>query len=64
MKLDWLTNDPKAAKAFRQADAQYDRDRAAAKHLPLAKKVEALRIAKTRYAEARRKIMNSTEEAR
>jgi len=60
MQFDWLTNDPKAAKAFKRADARLAKDREAAKSLPLAAKIEALRAAKTRHEAAYRKIMSNT----
>ncbi len=44
--MNWLTNDPEAAKALRKADAQYVKAREAAKALPLAQKIVALRAAK------------------
>lgn len=48
----WLTNDPKAAKAFKKADVRLVLDREKAKNLPLAAKIEALREAKERHEAA------------
>ena len=44
--MNWITNVPQAAKALRKADAQYAKAREAAKALPLAQKIIALREAK------------------
>lgn len=44
--MNWLTNDPEAAKALRKADEAYAKAREAAKALPLAQKIVALRTAK------------------
>ena len=50
--MKWLTNDPEAAKALRKADAQYAKAREAAKALPLAQKIIALREAKEKLHKA------------
>jgi len=47
--IGWLTNDAEAATLLRAADAAYLEAREAARHLPLAKKIEALRAAKRAY---------------
>lgn len=51
----WITNNPVAAKALTAADLAYERERAAARDLPLAEKVAAYKAAKDRreaaYAE-------------
>ena len=39
--VDWLTNDPVAARRFRAIDKQYEADRKAASNLPLAEKIKA-----------------------
>ncbi len=46
LPLGWLTNDPQAAAQLRQADAAYEAARLAARRLPLAEKIIALRAAK------------------
>jgi len=60
--FDWMTNDPKAAKAFRKIDAQYAKDREAAKNLSFQAKIEALRMAKERQIAARRAVIAGLKE--
>jgi len=48
----WITNDPEAAKQLRKADKDYAKSREAAKSLPLAQKIVALREAKERLHKA------------
>lgn len=42
----WLTNDPQVAAALTAADRKHEQDREAAKSLPLAAKIAALRKAR------------------
>ena len=44
--FDWFSNDPIVAKALRAADRRYEKARSAARDLPLAEKIVALRAAK------------------
>lgn len=56
--MDWLTNDPTAARRLRAADRRHDAARKAAAHLPLADKVAAYRVAKlARRAEQERLLL-------
>ncbi len=43
--MKWITNDPQAAKALKKADKAFEAARTAAKSLPLADKIVALRDA-------------------
>lgn len=58
----WLTNDPEMAKKLRAIDAQLTKAQAAAKALPLAQKVEALRRAKQAHTDAMEAFAQSFEE--
>ncbi len=44
--INWVTNDPQAARALRKADKEFEAARIAASTLPLADKIVALRAAK------------------
>lgn len=44
--MTWITSDPQAAKALKKADKVFEAARVAAKSLPLADKIIALRAAK------------------
>jgi hypothetical protein len=56
--MNWITNDPQAAKSLKKADKAFDAARTAAKSLPLADKIVALRAAQeakqAAYAEVAR----------
>ena len=43
--MNWITNDPQAAKSLKKADKAFEAARTAAKILPLADKIVALRAA-------------------
>ena len=43
--MNWITNDPQAAKSLKKADKAFEAARTAAKSLPLADKIVALRAA-------------------
>lgn len=47
--IDWLTNDPEAARLLRRATSRYHAARLLAVPLPLQEKVAALRAARASY---------------
>lgn len=52
---NWMTNDPKIAKAFKKIDLVYERDVSAARDQPLADKIETIRKARLKRDAAMRK---------